>query len=249
MDSDRFASYPLTILDCAYALSPEDPCPADTEDAGDAFNYVLNNPDKYDASRITCSGFSAGGTIATGLSVDVGAEARKKAGSNEFVHPIKAVMTFYPLATWIGEVPKVDIPSGPKDWPGMVFPDFVVDMMLSAHFFTPSLSSTLTPEEESKRVDELKSRPVVSPLCAESRDFPPIVVIYTAEYDFMHTKGNELREKLEKDGALEVHGEMIMKAGHGWDLDAKDGTPRNEDRINAYETCIRAIAKANGLKV
>jgi len=237
----------MTILDCTYALSPEYPAPADVEDARDAYDYVLKNPDKYDSSRITCSGFSAGGTVALGLSVDIGAEARNKAGEDTFVHPIKAVMSFYPVATWLGEIPKVDIPSGPKDWPGMVFPDFIVDMMLSAHLFSPTLNSTLSPEQEQERIKALASLPKVSPACADPNDFPPSVVIYTAEYDFLAGKANELRETLEKAGGREVSGKMVMKAGHGWDLDTRDGTPRHKDRIEAYETCIRAISKVGGL--
>jgi acetyl esterase/lipase len=237
----------MTILDCSYALSPEYPAPADIEDARDAFDYVLKSPDKYDASRITCSGFSAGGTVALGLSVDIGAEARAKAREDTFVHPIKAVMTFYPVATWLGEMPKVDIPSGPKDWPGMVFPDFIVDMMLSAHLFSPTLNSTLSPEQEQERIKALKSLPKVSPACADPNDFPPSVVIYTAEYDLLAGKANELRETLEKAGGREVSGKMVMKAGHGWDLDTREGTARHKDRVEAYETCIRAIAKVGGL--
>jgi acetyl esterase/lipase len=237
----------MTILDCTYALSLEYATPADIEDARDAYDYVLNNPDKYDSSRITCSGFSAGGTVALGLSVDIGAEVRNKAGEDTFIHPIKAVMSFYPVVTWLGEFPEVGIPSGPKDWPGMAFPDFIVDMMLSAHFFSPTLDSTLSPEQEQERIKALKSLPRVSPAFADLHDFPPSVVIYTAEYDFLAETANELRGTLEKAGGKEVSGKMVMKAGHGWDLDARERTPRYGDRVEAYETCIRAIAKVGGL--
>ncbi|KAG8805804.1 hypothetical protein FRC17_005322, partial [Serendipita sp. 399] len=137
-----FSSYPLTILDCDYAKSPEYPCPMDAEDARDVYDYVLRHPELYDASKITLGGFSAGGSIALGLSVELGYETRIRrrerktdeeahpkdvdADGNEdeeTVHPIKGVFAVYPAATWEGPREVVTVPKAiKKDLPGMVLP-------------------------------------------------------------------------------------------------------------------------------
>lgn len=55
------------VLDVNYRLAPEHPFPAAINDAEDAVHYVLAHPDEYDASQISLSGFSSGGTCALAL--------------------------------------------------------------------------------------------------------------------------------------------------------------------------------------
>ncbi|KAG8808970.1 hypothetical protein FRC17_003675, partial [Serendipita sp. 399] len=174
VQSDELAQYPLTLLDCSYALSPEHPCPADAEDARDAYEYVLANPDKYVVSKLTLSGFSAGGTLALGLSVSLAAETRKKAAARptdpssstsstsplDLVHPIKALIAFYPLVTWVGEQPVIKAPFDfPWKLPGRETPEFVKDVIAASHFFAPSISSKISAEDDEMRKSELARRP------------------------------------------------------------------------------------------
>jgi acetyl esterase/lipase len=126
ISSPLLAEYPLTILDC-YAKSPEWPCPADTEDARDVYQWVLQNPALFDKERITLGGFSAGATVALGLSLAIGAEARQRLlDSSErtktFVHPIRGVFAMYPVVTWEGSRSEVTIPPEARNKPGVLLP-------------------------------------------------------------------------------------------------------------------------------
>ncbi|PVF93782.1 alpha/beta-hydrolase [Serendipita vermifera] len=242
LHSGNLATYPLTILDCSYALSPEWPCPADTEDARDSYDYVLQHPELYDASKVTMSGFSAGGTIALGLSVTLGAEARAKEQTGPFQHPVKAVMTFYPRASWM-ENSKEDNPI-PSSAPGQGLPKGIQEAMHAARFFNhgPSLSI----EEEAKRIGDLQKLPAVSPIFAPTCDFPPIVAFYSAELDTLMGKTEELRERLIRDGGVELLGKCVKGVGHAWDLLARPGQIGYEDREEAYNEVGKTIARAGG---
>lgn len=52
------------MLDVQYRLAPENPFPAALNDVEDAVNWVLQQPDKFDLTRVAISGFSAGGNLA-----------------------------------------------------------------------------------------------------------------------------------------------------------------------------------------
>ena len=52
-----------TVLDIQYRLAPEHPWPAAVDDAEDVVRYVLQRPQKFDPSRISISGFSAGANL------------------------------------------------------------------------------------------------------------------------------------------------------------------------------------------
>ncbi|KAG8807043.1 hypothetical protein FRC17_004675 [Serendipita sp. 399] len=256
LQSEELADYPLTILDCSYALSPEHPCPAYAEDGRDTYDYVLANKDKYDATKMTLSGFSAGAAIALGLSVTLGAEAREraaKAGAEPTTtmvgHPIPGVIAFYPgPVTWLGDRPKVPAPPPSYKGPGRDLPEFVQDVVTAAHFFSPSLSTKLSVEEEEARKLELASRPAISPACALDEDFPPRLVMYTAEYDHLHVRAEELRERLHKSGKCRVSGRLVMGIGHGWDLEARPGGVGYEERVEAYATAVQLIKEVNASK-
>jgi len=53
-----------TVLDATYRLAPEYPYPAAVHDAEDVIKWVLARPEQFDLSRLSISGFSAGGTLA-----------------------------------------------------------------------------------------------------------------------------------------------------------------------------------------
>lgn len=52
------------VLDVNYCLAPEYPFPAALNDVADAVKYVLDRPNEYDASQVSISGFSSGGSLA-----------------------------------------------------------------------------------------------------------------------------------------------------------------------------------------
>jgi len=53
-----------SVLDIQYRLGPEDPFPAAVHDVEDVVRWALKQSDEFDASRISISGFSAGGNLA-----------------------------------------------------------------------------------------------------------------------------------------------------------------------------------------
>ncbi|KAF2152745.1 putative esterase/lipase [Myriangium duriaei CBS 260.36] len=75
----------FTVIDVKYRLAPEDPFPAAPHDAEDAVKWVLSQPQKFDQSRVSLSGFSAGANLILGLS-------GQAFPSNTFRH----VLAFYP---------------------------------------------------------------------------------------------------------------------------------------------------------
>ena len=244
--------YPLTFLDCSYALSPEHPSPADAEDGRDAYEYVVQHAAELhiDLTRITFTGFSAGGTIGLGLAVKLCAEQREahaqSSSTTPFTaYPIKGMTILYPVVTWLGERVKVPQPWH-KNWPGTGNPEVIDDMIIAAHFFSPTLSPGLTPEEEEQRKDELRRRPEISPACAKTEDFPPIFTLYTAEYDHLHVRAEELRRRLVEEGR-QVGGRIVKGVGHGWDLEVMKSQVGYKDRIDAYEDAVRMIAQVGGI--
>ncbi|KAJ5704253.1 carboxylesterase [Penicillium malachiteum] len=58
----------FVVLDVNYCLAPEYPFPAALNDIEDTVKYVLNHPDEYQASQLSVSGFSSGGTLALAAS-------------------------------------------------------------------------------------------------------------------------------------------------------------------------------------
>ncbi|KAG8804936.1 hypothetical protein FRC17_005823, partial [Serendipita sp. 399] len=246
-------SLPLTILDCDYAKGPEWSCPAELEDARDVFEYVRSRPDAYDLERITLSGFSAGGTVALGLSVMLGEEARRSSSSSDGFsgktlrahrHPVKAVMAFYSLATWLGE--RDDPPPIPrgKKVAGVILPAWLEDIMFVGHFFSPlpfHKQHTVSLEEERRRVEELMSRPSVSPGLADGKDFPSRVALYTTEHDSFTRKMESLRARLKEEGTVDVVGQLVRSAGHGWDLVVKEGENGYKEWNEACATCANLI--------
>lgn len=257
------ADYPLTFLDCDYAKSPEWPCPADTEDGRDVYEWVLQNPQLFDRERVTLGGFSAGATIALGLSVVLGEETRLKGQvsgilgdkgaplATTFTHPIKAVFAVYPVATWEGSRSQVIVPPEHRSKPGYLLPLWFSKIIAVAHLFSPVHPSKLTPTEELERKEELIRRPVVSPARAGVvEDFSPIVVFITAEFDHLTRDTEVLRERLKKEGGpagVKVHGKMVKGVGHGWDEVVKKGQFGHKERCEVYDIGARMIARAGGL--
>lgn len=256
LSNPLLAEYPLTILDCDYAKSPEWPCPADTEDARDVYEWVLQNTTLFDNERITVGGFSAGATLALGLSVVVGAEARRglldsSEPTQAFVHPIKGVFAMYPVTTWEGSRHEVIIPPEAKSKPGVLLPPWYSAIRAQAHLFSPVFNTTLTLEEERKRKEELVSRPVVSPLLApDVQDFSPVTVLVSAEYDYLTRDTEALRERLKTEGkekGVKVFGALVKGVGHGWDNMVKKGQFGYEQRVKAHEMGVKMIALVGGL--
>ena len=53
----------FAVLDCSYQLGPENQFPSSIHDAEDAVRWTLAHPETFDTSRLSISGFSAGGLL------------------------------------------------------------------------------------------------------------------------------------------------------------------------------------------
>ncbi|KAF4231165.1 hypothetical protein CNMCM8980_005109 [Aspergillus fumigatiaffinis] len=94
---DEFCKYIVeetgfAVLDCSYRLSPENKFPAPVHDAEDAVRWVLSHPEEFDASRLSISGFSAGGILSLVLSSVVFPQGT-----------FKNVLAFYPPTDMVQE--------------------------------------------------------------------------------------------------------------------------------------------------
>ncbi|GFF80998.1 AB hydrolase superfamily protein C1039.03 [Aspergillus lentulus] len=94
---DEFCKYiaeetGFAVLDCSYRLSPENKFPAPVHDAEDAVRWVLSHQEKFDASRVSISGFSAGGILSLVLSSVVFPQGT-----------FKNVLAFYPPTDMVQE--------------------------------------------------------------------------------------------------------------------------------------------------
>ncbi|KAL4888259.1 Alpha/Beta hydrolase protein [Aspergillus ambiguus] len=68
-DDDEFChrisqSTDHAVIDVKYRLSPEKPFPAAINDVEDVVRWIMAQPEKYDLTRLSISGFSAGGNLA-----------------------------------------------------------------------------------------------------------------------------------------------------------------------------------------
>ena len=85
---------PCCVLSIAYRLAPEHKFPAAVHDASDAYQWLLSNGPAYgiDTGRIAVGGDSAGGTLATGLTI--------AARDRQWRQPLLQVLLYPCTAAW-----------------------------------------------------------------------------------------------------------------------------------------------------
>lgn len=85
---------PCCVLSVAYRLAPEHKFPTAVDDAQDAYRWLLSNGSAHgiDTQRIAVGGDSAGGTLATGLTI--------AARDGEWPQPVLQVLLYPCTAAW-----------------------------------------------------------------------------------------------------------------------------------------------------
>lgn len=85
---------PCCVLHIAYRLAPEHKFPAAVHDAQDAYQWLLSNGPAYgiDTRRIAVGGDSAGGTLATGLTI--------AARDSQWPQPLLQVLLYPCTSAW-----------------------------------------------------------------------------------------------------------------------------------------------------
>jgi acetyl esterase/lipase len=84
------------------------------------------------------------------------------------------------------------------------------------------------------------SDPRLSPINVPISSFPEHVFIAACGLDPLHDEAVALAERLEK-GGIKVVLRDIPGAIHGWDKDAKEGTPGGEARSGSYEAAVETL--------
>lgn len=238
-------SYPLVILDCDYAKSPEYPSPAATDDVRDVLEYAFARPEEFDLDRVTVGGFSAGATMSLGVCAAIGKEVRagKPLGKQTLTseHPVKAIIAFYPSVEW-GSRPEVQVPAGV---PGLAVPQSLIDTFAAAYFYPPG---PLSEEEDMQRKDRQLHDPLLTPRWADPHNFPKSITLVTCEYDPLTAEAEDLRgEVMKPEYGKQVTGWMVKNVAHAWDVLVLPGQTGYEERLKAYDLAAKVIAKAGGL--
>ncbi|KAF2709251.1 alpha/beta-hydrolase [Pleomassaria siparia CBS 279.74] len=202
------------VLDADYRKAPECRFPRQLDDIEDALLWVASQPQRFDASRVMVSGFSAGGNLAL-----VAATAfRKKLQS---VIKIMAVVAFYPLTDHSID-PEDKVAPKPKR-------AFSVTMLRF-------MSENYVPDKR------LRTDPKVSPGRADASEFPPTVVMVTCEGDNLGPEGVALGERLKNAGGeRKVISWQGKDLHHAFDKGCKEGSHDWEQREVAYGLCEEAV--------
>ena len=209
-----------TVLDVQYRLSPEHPYPAALHDAEDALTYVVAHPDLYSPTQICLSGFSAGANLALALSSNP---------KNPNISSIAAVLAFYP-PTNLSIQP--DQKQSPEPLIGKnPIPTFV------ARVFNKSYIRDSTP-----------TNPLISPLFfPDATIWPKNVLVITAGQDTLCKEGEELAERLQREGKKLGDMDRMVKwkrmtgVGHAWDKAVKKGSTAEERRDEAYGMAVEIL--------
>jgi acetyl esterase/lipase len=102
------------VVDADYAKGPEHPFPAAPEDAAATLAWVAAQGDKWDTTKISLGGFSAGANLALCLA----AQRSISGGDN-----VKAVIAAYPPVDFVAPItPFKDVPSLAKGASGFIIP-------------------------------------------------------------------------------------------------------------------------------
>jgi acetyl esterase/lipase len=222
-----------TVLDVGYRLAPEHPFPAALEDVAAVVSHVLSQPAKYDSSRISIGGFSAGANLATSVAVN-----------NFPAGTFKNLITFYPVldasipaATKIAGVP---VALRKPKYGGMATVP-VLAMRFSQACYVSCIEADLG---ERGLCD-----PRVSPVYAALDRFPRRCLFVTAECDGLAAGveglAGRLRVERRGEGGGGREGDVVIfrvaGCGHAFDKRVKAGSEREKVKMEVYEAVARFL--------
>lgn len=195
-----------TFISVGYRLAPAHRYPTPIEDCVDAIIWVHDNAAKYhlDTTKITLSGFSAGGNMVFASAIRLQQERGDKV-------PLAGIISFYPLVDrTISDEDKHK--TNPK----------------ARGSLPPSVQKLFTDCYLGKGVSDLSS-PYLSPGIAPTETLraalPESISIYTCGLDFLLDEAETFRERLASIGK-NVRGRIVEDVVHAWDrYPSKNGNP------------------------
>ncbi|KAJ5582638.1 hypothetical protein N7535_001258 [Penicillium sp. DV-2018c] len=213
-----------TVIDVQYRLAPEHPFPAAFHDAEDVVTWVRSQPERFDLSLLSLSGFSAGANIA--LTVSSSSELFPQTEGKSIFH---TVISFYGPMDMSLKTPKKP-QADPSNWiMRKIFPPF-------SHLCHKCLNRGQVDPKD----------PRLSPLLADPRTFPDNTLIITAAQDPFAIEAEKFSDMLNKtDGKYSVCRRM-ENCAHGWDKEAAEGTLQCEAKMEAYELAAEMLRRGNG---
>ncbi|KAL4782123.1 Alpha/Beta hydrolase protein [Aspergillus varians] len=222
-----------TVIDVGYRVAPEHPFPAALEDLVSVVNWVLSQPERFDKSRISIGGFSAGANITTSVAV------------NYFPpRTFWALVAFYPvLDARMGGKVGVRVEQGRPEFGGMGSVPGVVMGFMRDCYLLGSISGK-EGESGSGSYGDLLKDPRVSPAFADVDRFPLRCVFISCEYDVLAREAEELAERIKKGDhgvgrKVVVH--RVKGCGHAFDKQVKVGSERDRIREEVYGMVVDVL--------
>ncbi|KAH8156636.1 hypothetical protein CIB48_g11617 [Xylaria polymorpha] len=235
-DDSRWAaalvqSLGAVVFSINYRLAPGYPFPTPVEDCTDAIVQICQLADRYniDTDRIILSGFSAGGTLATGSWVVLQDPARWNYEIPAPIPKISGLVLYYPPLDWT--LDRYQKRAACKQ-PDLTLPSGLTDL-IDASYLHPHL-----PRRE--RTD-IRLSPGLMP--DELVDRLPPVHLCLCEYDMLLAEGQLFGERLEKHGKR-VSVRVVEGEKHAWDKPL----PLGPKGSVAFEYDIAIAAVKNWLK-
>ena len=167
----------IVVVSVEYRLAPEHPFPAAPEDCFAATTWVVENADALgiDRARIAVGGDSAGGNLATVVSL----MARDRGAPR-----IRFQLLVYPVTDLVSLETK--------------------SHRANAEGYFLTRRTMLWFREHYVPGEADRKNPYVSPLHADLRFLPPAFVV-TAEFDPLRDEGEQYAERLERSGSVVTH--------------------------------------------
>ena len=206
------------VIDADYRKAPEHPLPQPTRDCQDAAFWIFSQPDRYDLTRFTVSGFSAGGNLAMGVAAVLGPER------------VKAVISFYsPL--------NATTPGAPEGRRPPLTKEFRSGVILVPWVFASFFRSYVTPQTDF-------ADPMLSPQLQPIEKLPKRIMLVCGDADVMYLDSADFFEHIQKNGSPEQKANSIFfvakNEAHAFDEQPK--FPESvEKRDRAYQTAIDMI--------
>lgn len=206
----------IYVLDADYSKAPEAPFPAALDDVRDVLNWVATQPERFDASRVAVSGFSAGAALALIASSTLRSSLKVN---------IKIVIAIYPITD-------LTLGGGDRVIPKPVRPLSPWALQLFCDCYAPDAS--------------MRKDARVSPTYAKAEDFPDTVVLITCEGDVLEPEAKALAERLDDGRRKVTKSLLKGMHHGFDKGDPRKGTEVWERRVEAYRLAVDALRGSLG---
>jgi acetyl esterase/lipase len=230
------------FVSVGYRRAPEHPFPAAVDDGVEALLYLAAHASDLhlDTSRVTITGFSAGGNLAVTVPLRLQYRIQNDQGS-EFLGPLDSTQNL------VNGSANLRILSIFAWYPILDFVDSRDHRRATSIFPAKTLPANLTTLFDESYVPDYEQRasPFASPERASDEiladGLPYHVFLYTCEWDMLLNEGQRFVKRLESLGK-KVRAMMVEKVPHAWD---KSPNPfRDQNSVNLLYKAACAEMKA-----